>query len=162
MKKFFVCVALVAVVSGQVHARCTPEAARVLSERYMVALLASDCEARLASLSAPESWLRECRRSVQPPNSALKVEFAQRTSFRYTQLIQSGPDWMAAGILRGPSPDAFNSVLTRNTFCEASWTSYRPKDQECGVDLSAIPVEEYAGGVPLVCEGERWTVGQFE
>jgi hypothetical protein len=162
MKTFLACLALVALVPGQIHAQCTSEAARVLSERYMGALLASDCEVRLASLSAPESWLRECRRSLKSPSSALKIEFAQRTSFRYTQLMQTGSDWMAAGILRGPSPAAFNSVLTRNTFCEASWTSYRPKEQECSADLSAIPVEEYEGGVPLVCEGERWTVGQLE
>jgi hypothetical protein len=155
-------VALLLGTPGSVLADCPEGAAREVSESHMAALLSTDCEARLTDLSAPPGWIRECRRGLQPPHSDHKAEFARRTEFHFSRLVQSGTTWVAVGRLRGPDPVEFDSILAGQAFCGASWTSYRPDGQDCSLDWSAIPVREYEGGVPLVCKGKHWVVSDLE
>ena len=162
MKALLTIVTFLVATPGSVLAACDLEAARELSERHMAALLSGNCEELLTDLSAPPSWIRVCRRGLQPPNTDEKVEFARRTTFQFSRLIQSGPYSMAVGVLQGPDPDVFDSILTSQMFCNAEWTSYRPAGQECGVDWSAIPVKEYEGAVPLACENKQWKVRELE
>jgi len=162
MKALLTIVTFMVAAPGGVLADCDPEAAREPSERHMAALFSADCEEKLTDLSAPQSWLRACRRGLQPPGTDEKIEFARRTTFHFSKLIQSGQYWMAVGVLQGPDPDVFDSILTDQMFCDAEWTSYRPAGQECGVDWSAIPVKQYEGAVPLACENKQWKVRELE
>jgi hypothetical protein len=162
MKAFLTTVAFMFAAPSGALADCDPEAAREISERHMAAALSADCEGRLTDLSAPPTWILECRRSLQGPNIDAKIEFARRTTFRFSRLRNSGPNWMAVGILQGPDPAAVESVLSSQIFCDAAWTSYRPEGQKCGVDWSSIPVKEREGGVPLACEHNQWMVIDLE
>jgi hypothetical protein len=158
MKKLLTTAALAFALPGIAHSDCDLDTARNLSERHMAALLSADCEVGLTDISASPSWIRLCRRGLLPPHSEAKAEFARRTTFRFSELVRIGPDWMAAGVLEGPDPAVFESILSGQIFCDATWTSYRPEGQKCGVDWSAIPVTTYDGGVPLACEGRQWKV----
>lgn len=154
--------ALALAVPSDSLADCSARAAGDISARYMTALLAADCQAELAALSAPASWLAECRRTRSGPNSEHLREFALRTAFTFSGLVKADQHWAAAGVLRGPSPGAVDAALSGQALCGASWTSYRPEGQVCGVDWSAIPVEEYQAAVPLICEGDEWKAGELE
>lgn len=150
--------ALVLAFSGETLADCDLASARQSSERHMAALLSADCEEELTRLSASAKWIRQCRRGLLPPHAEEKAEFARRTTFRFSELVPAGPHWIAVGVLVGPDPAVFESVLTSQMFCDATWTAYRPEGQECGVDWSGIPEKSYAGAVALACEGGRWLV----
>jgi hypothetical protein len=158
MKMPITSLALLLAFSGSTLADCDLASARRLSERHMAALLSSDCEKKLNGISASLNWIRQCRRGLLPPHAEEKAEFARRTTFRFSELVPAGPDWIAVGVLEGPDPAVFESILTSQMLCDATWTAYRPEGQKCGVDWSEVPVTSYEGGVALACEGGRWLV----
>jgi hypothetical protein len=147
-------------------AACDEKVLPELADRYMAAALSPDCESRLRVLGAPGGWIDACNRALSEPNPEEKKEFARRTSFHYTRLVEVDGSWLAEGTLRQPDPYVFQAEIDRRFGCgfgSGGWTDYRPPDHTCEpIDWSAIPIVETRAGVVFRCAENAWRVQDLE
>ena len=144
---------------------CTPGDAKVVVESLLAATLAADCESELGAIGASAYWMEECKGRAVMLDSAMRVEFARRTSFVFKELLAKDNATYAVVTFHGPKQFDYQWAVARENFCrprdniEGALHTFSEGVTGCGEAFwASIPVVEYLGAVPISCVDSGWVV----